>query len=230
MLLKGLKIPNDLRFSTTELNVMLTDLTIQQFLSELAKGSATPGGGSAAGLAGAQGAALLSMVCNLTIGRKKYADVEESMQAALDKAERLRLRLTELIEEDTRAFDSVMAAYKLPKETPEQKAARSAAIQAGLKEATRTPMETLESCVAVLELAPEVVGKGNPNVISDGGAGVLSAHTGMMIAALNVRINLNAIKDEAFVAEQSARMDALIARGDAAKEAAWATVVERLGM
>ncbi len=209
---------------------MLVTMTIQQFLSELAKGTATPGGGSAAGLAGAQGAALLSMVCNLTIGRKKYAEVEAEMEAALDKAERLRLRLVELMDEDTRAFDGVMAAYRLPKDTPEQKAARSAAIQAGLKEATRTPMETLDVCVAVLELAPQVVSKGNPNVISDGGAGILAAHAGVMTAALNVRINLNAIKDEAFVAEQSAKMADLIARGDAAKEKAWAIVSQRLGM
>lgn len=209
---------------------MLVTMTIQQFLSELAKGTATPGGGSAAGLAGAQGAALLSMVCNLTIGRKKYAEVEAEMEAALDKAERLRLRLVELMDEDTRAFDGVMAAYRLPKDTPEQKAARSAAIQAGLKEATRTPMETLDACVAVLELAPQVVSKGNPNVISDGGAGILAAHAGVMTAALNVRINLNAIKDEAFVAEQSAKMADLIARGDAAKEKAWAIVSQRLGM
>ncbi len=209
---------------------MLTSMTIQEFLSELANGSATPGGGSAAGLAGAQGAALLSMVCNLTIGRKKYAGVEKEMRAALEQAEALQQRLLALIEEDVRAFDAVMAAYKLPKETPEQKAARSAAIQAGLKEATRTPMETLQACVAVLELAPAVVAHGNPNVISDGGAGVLAAHAGMMTAALNVRINLNAIKDDVFVVDQSARMDELIARGDAAKESAWAIVAERLGM
>ncbi len=209
---------------------MLTELTIQQFLAELASGSATPGGGSAAGLAGAQGAALLSMVCNLTIGRQKYADMENAMQEALDKAERLRLRLMELVEEDTRAFDGVMAAYRLPKDTPEQKAARSAAIQAGLKEATRTPMETLKACVAVLELAPAVVSQGNPNVISDGGAGVLAAHAGMMTAALNVRINLNAIKDERFVTAQNDKMEELIARGNTAKANAWSIVSERLGM
>ena len=209
---------------------MLITMSVQDFLSELAGGSATPGGGSAAGLAGAQGAALLSMVCNLTIGRKKYAGVENEMKLALDQAEGLRQRLIALIEEDVRAFDGVMAAYRLPKETPEQKAARSAAIQAGLKEATRTPMETLTACVAVLELAPGVVAKGNPNVISDGGAGVLSAHAGMMTAALNVRINLNAIKDNVFVVEQNTHMDELIARGDAAKETAWAIVSERLGM
>ncbi len=209
---------------------MLITLPVRGFLYELSQGNATPGGGSAAGLAGAQGAALLAMVCNLTIGRKKYAEVEKEMEAALDQALRLRDRLMDLIEEDAHAFDSVMDAYRLPKDTPEQKAARSAAIQAGLKEATRTPMETLRNCVAVLELAPEVVGKGNPNVISDGGAGVLSAHAGMMIAALNVQINLNAIKDEDFVAAQTEEMKALIARGDAAKAKAWAVVSERLGM
>ncbi len=209
---------------------MLTTLPVRQFLYELSQGSATPGGGSAAGLSGAQGAALLAMVCHLTIGRPKYADVEADMQVALDKALRLRDRLSELVEEDAHAFDSVMDAYRLPKDTPEQKAARRAAIQAGLKEATRTPMETLQACVQVLELAPDVLRKGNPNVISDGGAGVLSAHAGMMIAALNVRINLNAIKDQDFVQAQTERMHALLARGDAAKETAWALVAQRLGM
>lgn len=209
---------------------MLANLSIQQFLSELSGPSATPGGGSGAGLAGAQGAALLSMVCNLTIGRKKYADVEKMMVAGLEKAEHLRQTLLNLMEADVRAFDGVMAAYKLPKDTPEQKTARSAAIQMGLKEATRTPMETLAACVAVLELAPQIIESGNPNVISDGGAGVLSAHAGMMIASLNVRINLNAIKDESFVAYSAREMAELIARGNAAKEKAWSIVSERLGM
>ncbi len=209
---------------------MLVSLSVQQFLAELANGSATPGGGSVAGLAGAQGAALLAMVCNLTLGRKKYAAVADEMQEALDSVERLRLRLMALMEEDVRAFDGVMAAYALPRETPAQKAARSAAIQAGLKEATRTPAETLAACVQVLELAPGIVRSGNANVISDGGAGVLAAHAGMMTAALNVRINLNAIKDDAFVVEQLAAMEALLARGDVAKENAWQIVSERLGM
>ena len=209
---------------------MLANLSIQQFLSELSGPSATPGGGSGAGLAGAQGAALLSMVCNLTIGRKKYADVEKMMVTGLEKAEHLRQMLLNLMEADVRAFDGVMAAYKLPKDTPEQKAARSAAIQMWLKEATRTPMETLAACVAVLELAPQIIESGNPNVISDGGAGVLSAHAGMMIASLNVRINLNAIKDESFVTHSAQEMAELIARGNAAKEKAWSIVSERLGM
>lgn len=209
---------------------MLADLSIQQFLSELSGPSATPGGGSGAGLAGAQGAALLSMVCNLTIGRKKYADAEKIMLAGLEKANHLRQTLLDLMEADVRAFDGVMAAYKLPKETPEQKTVRSAAIQMGLKEATRTPMETLAACVAVLELAPQIISAGNPNVISDGGAGVLSAHAGMMIASLNVRINLNAINDDSFVAHVSDEMAELLARGNAAKEKAWVIVSERLGM
>jgi formiminotetrahydrofolate cyclodeaminase len=170
------------------------------------------------------------MVCNLTIGRKKYAEVEAEMQDVLARSEPLRAQLTALIHEDSTAFDGVMAAYRMPKATPEEKAARSAAIQEGLKQATYVPLRTLEACVAVLELAPIVVEKGNPNVASDGGAGVLAAHAGMMTAALNVRINLNAIKDEVFVAEAEALMDELLARGDAAREQAWAIASARLGM
>ena len=123
-----------------------------------------------------------------------------------------------------------MAAYQMPKDTSEAKAARSAAIQEGLKTATAVPLETLEACVEVLELCPDVLAKGNPNVVSDGGAGVLAAYAGMMTAALNVRINLNAIKDAAFVEASEARMEALLARGEKAREQAWAVAAERLGM
>lgn len=210
--------------------MMLNDLPIRTFLDELASSEPAPGGGATAALNGAQGAALVSMVCNLTIGRKKYAEVEAEMQDVLVRSEPLRAQLTELIHEDSIAFDGVMAAYRMPKATPEEKAARSAAIQEGLKQATYVPLRTLEACVAVLELAPTVIEKGNPNVASDGGAGVLAAHAGMMTAALNVRINLNAIKDEVFVAESEALMDDLLARGDAAREQAWATASARLGM
>ena len=208
----------------------LTQLPITEFLDHLADGGAVPGGGAAAGLAGAQAAALIAMVCRLTIGRKKYADVEAEMRAALSQAEALRARLTELTDRDASAFDGVAAAYKMPKETPEQKAARSAAIQAGLKQATLVPQETLRACVEVLKLSQTVIEKGNPNVVSDAAAGVLLAHAGMMIAAVNVRINLNSIKDEAFAAEQDAIMHALLEQGDRARERAWAVAARRLGM
>lgn len=209
---------------------MLPELSIHEYLTRLAGPTAAPGGGAAAGLSGAQGAALLCMVCNLTIGRKKYAAVEADMIGHLAVAERLRGQLTELIDRDAGAYDGVMDAYKLPKDTDEQRAARSAAIQAGLKHATLIPLETLTACVEVLELTPAVLEKGNPNVVSDGGAGVLSAYAGMMTAAINVRINLNALKDEAFVAMIEGQMADLLARGEAARENGWATAAKRLGM
>lgn len=209
---------------------MLSDLSVREFLDELAGASAAPGGGSAAGLAGGQGAALVSMVCELTIGRKKYADVAPEMQAVLTQARSLQQLLLELMERDARSYDAVMAAYSLPKGSPEQKAARSAAIQEGLKGATEVPVQTLAACVQVLELAKVAVAKGNINVVSDGGAGVLAAYAGLMTAAINVRINLNAIVDEVFVQEQEAKMRALVSAGQAARDQAWQIVRDKLGL
>lgn len=200
---------------------MLSELSVQHFLDALASGEPAPGGGSVAALAGAQGAALIGMVCNLSVGRKKYADVESELLAVQAQAKSLRTRLVELIDLDTAAYSTVMAAYKLPKETPDQLAARKAAIQSALQSATRTPLEILEVCVAALELCPLVLAKGNHNAASDGAVGMLSAHAGMHAAALNVRTNLNAIDDASFVAATSARLSDLLARGEAARLAAW---------
>lgn len=209
---------------------MLSELRVYEFLQEVAGPEAAPGGGTAAALAGAQGAALISMVCRLTLGRKKYAEAAAEMAAALERTETLRQELIELMDRDASAYDGVMAAYKLPKETPQEQAARQAAIQQGLQQAARVPLETLAACVETLELAPAVLARGNPNVISDGGAGVLSAHAGMMAALLNVVINLNAITDALFVATARSEMEALRARGDAARATAWAAVCTHLGL
>ncbi len=209
---------------------MLSEMTVRAFLEELAGPSAAPGGGSAAALAGAQGAALISMVAELTIGRKKYAGVEAEMQTVRRQARSLQARLLDLMEQDARSYDAVMEAYRLPKETPEQKAARVAAIQAGLKGATEVPLQTLAACAEVLELAVEAVDKGNVNVVSDGGAGVQSAYAGLVTAAINVRINLNAIKDQAFVQEYEARMQTLLTAGSDARDRAWQIVRTKLGL
>jgi len=209
---------------------MLYDLPIRTFIDMLASSEPAPGGGATAALNGTQGAALVSMVCNLTIGREKYTDCEAEMIEIRNESEKLRALLTDLIHEDSTAFDGVMAAYRMPKVTPEEKTARSAAIQEGLKQATYVPLRTLQACVAVLQLAPTVIAKGNFNAASDGGAGMLAAHAGMMTAALNVRINLNAIKDSTFVAESESLMNALLVQGDDAYQKAWATTSERLGM
>ncbi|HSY95416.1 MAG TPA: cyclodeaminase/cyclohydrolase family protein, partial [Steroidobacteraceae bacterium] len=125
---------------------MITDSSIDKFLDDLASGNPTPGGGSAAAIMGAMGAALVSMVCNVTIGKKGYEAVEPEMKAVRDESEKVRRRLTAMVAEDIAAFDSIMAAYKLPKATDEEKARRAAAIQAGLRRATETPLDCARVC------------------------------------------------------------------------------------
>jgi len=166
---------------------------INDFLSELASDSPTPGGGSVAALAGSLGAALNSMVCNLTLGKKKYADVESEMAELLTKTESLRLELAELIAEDAAAFDKFMVAMKLPKETEEEKAERREAMQSALVDAATVPLAVMEKCVEVAALAREAASKGNRNAVSDAGVAALMARAGAHAARLNVLINLGSI-------------------------------------
>ena len=184
---------------------------LNAFISSLASGEPTPGGGSAAALAGALGAALAAMVGRLTAGRPKYAAVDEQMQSAIIEADSWRDSLLALVDEDATAYDQVRAAYRLPKETVEQQSARAAAIQRALQGASRTPLATVEACLAVLRLAEQVVKSGNPNAATDGTVGALLAHAGLRGAVLNVRVNLGGIDDTTFVASsQSAVEDALV--------------------
>lgn len=180
--------------------------TLQSFLDTLAGDSATPGGGSVAALNGAMGAALVSMVCRLTIGREKYAKYDAEMREILQKSEALRTQLLALMTADVAAFDGVMAAFGMPKNTDAEKSARRQAIQAALKEATRVPLETARACAAVIALAKPVAENGNPNAASDAGSAAQSALAGLNSAALNVKINLASLKDEAFVAETVAAL------------------------
>jgi formiminotetrahydrofolate cyclodeaminase len=180
--------------------------TIQAFLDELASESPTPGGGGAAAATGAMGAALVSMVCNLTIGKEKFAAVETQMKDILAKAEALRVKLTDLMAEDVAAFDAVMAAYRLPND----KTARSAAIQEAAKTAALTPLATTRACAEVIELAQSVAELGNPNVLSDAGVAALCAQAGLKGAALNVFINLGMIKDQTFVSQCQAELEQLL--------------------
>lgn len=185
---------------------MIKDKPIQQFLDELASKAPTPGGGSAAAIMGAMGAALVSMMCNLTIGKKNYEAVEGEMKEALEQAESLRERLTDMVRADVEAFDRVMGAYGLPKDADEQKQARSQAIQEALKAATEVPLECAKACAEVVRLSKTVAEKGNRNVVSDAGVAVLAGYAGLRSAALNVYVNAGAIKDETFV---SSRLDEL---------------------
>ena len=154
---------------------------IQTFLHDLASKSATPGGGSAAALMGAQGAALVSMVCNLTIGKPKFAEVEAELQEVLGKAEALRSQLTDLIQADIDVFNRLMSKYALPKDTEEEKANRSAVIQAVLQEATQVPMQCVHACAEVIRLSKVAAELGNPSAVSDAGAAVMAAYCWMCV-------------------------------------------------
>lgn len=184
--------------------------TLQGFLDELASPSPAPGGGSVAALAGALGAALTSMVCHLTLGKKKYAGVEETMRAILKESEDLRARFTVLIEKDTEAFNKVMEAFNLPKENDAQRALRDAAIVAATKEATLVPLEVMKHCIDGLALAQKVAANGNRNSVSDAGVSALMLHAGCESAALNVKINLRGLSDTEFVHWKSEEMESIL--------------------
>jgi len=177
---------------------MLTTSSVQEFLDQVASNSPAPGGGSVSALAASLGASLTSMVCRLTIGKKKYADVQKEMEEVLKKSEMLRANLTSIIDEDTEAFNKVMAAFGMPKETDEQKNERGDAIQVATKSATLVPLKLLSLCEEAVELARTVVEKGNKNSLSDAGVSLLLLQAAANGASLNVRINLSALEDEKF--------------------------------
>ncbi|NEU12008.1 cyclodeaminase/cyclohydrolase family protein [Methylobacterium sp. BTF04] len=191
-------------------NDTAADTTIAVFLDGLASAAPTPGGGGAAAIHGAMGAALLSMVCNLTIGKKKYVAVEGELKDILAQSEALRAELTGMIADDVAAFDAVMAAYGLPKGTDDEKAARAETIQEALKVATDVPLDCCRACRKVIDLAEPVAEKGNLNVISDAGVAVLSAHAGLRSAALNVYVNAKGLDDRAFADERLKELESLL--------------------
>jgi formiminotetrahydrofolate cyclodeaminase len=206
----------------------IKDSSIDTFLEELASSAATPGGGSAAAIMGAMGAALVSMVCNLTIGKKKYVEVEDEMKSVLEKAESLRVALTGMIADDVEAFNQVMAAYGMPKETDEEKEARSEALQAALKTATDVPLQCAKVSREVIDLAQIVADKGNLNVISDAGVAVLAGQAALRSAALNVLTNAKMIKDKDFAQAKLDELEGLTSGAAGATEDAYGVVQGKL--
>ncbi len=191
----------------------------QGFLEAVAANSPAPGGGSVAALAGALAAALATMVARLTVGKRKYAAAEDEMRALILKAEQLRTTLTARIDEDADAFNAVMAAFKLPKETEEEQAARNAAIQAATIRAAETPLATAQDCLAAMELVLAVALKGNLNAVSDAATAAWMSMAGIQGAMLNVRINAVSIEDQtlkqgwlAELARIEARANSLLAQ------------------
>lgn len=177
----------------------MKNMTINEFAQIVASEAPVPGGGSIAALCGALSAALAEMVANLTLGKKKYACSQEEMTDIISKAAVLRDKLLNYIEEDSLAYNKVMEAYKLPKETEEEKSIRLAKIEEGLKIAASVPLKVAEASFEIFPLAEAVVLRGNSNSVTDALVGAMMARTGVLSAVLNIRINLDSIKDDDFV-------------------------------
>ncbi len=207
---------------------MIKESAIDKFLDDLASSKATPGGGGAAAIIGAMGAALSSMVCNLTIGKKKYAEVEEEMKVLLAKSEALRERLTSMIQDDVAAFDAVMGAYGMPKETDADKEKRGEAIQKALKLATDVPLACCYAAREVIDVSAEVAAKGNLGVISDAGVAVLAAYAALRSAALNVYTNAKIITDKAYADAKLKELETLLAGAEGVTEEAYELVKGKL--
>ncbi|MSR14366.1 MAG: methenyltetrahydrofolate cyclohydrolase [Gammaproteobacteria bacterium] len=189
---------------------------LEQFLDALASRAPTPGGGSAASLMGAMGAALVAMVCQLTTGKGKYAGVEHEIQECLAQAEALRAQVTATHAQDIAAFDAVMAAYGLPRASDEEKAARGDAIQRALGVATEVPLRCARLCAEVLQVSGTVAKIGNLTVISDAGVAAMAAYAGLKSAALNVYINVPNLTDRTLADRSQREIEQLTAAADRA--------------
>ncbi len=179
----------------------MKDYSLSEFADSLASGNPVPGGGSVAALCGVLAGALCEMVACLTVGKEKYMVVEEEMLGIISKAKELRTALMNDIENDSVAYQAVVNALSLPKSNEEEKAKRSVAIQEGLKEASLVPMDVARKAYQLMELSGQVVKNGNVNTRTDALVALMNARTAVLSAVLNVRINLEAIRDDAFTDE-----------------------------
>ena len=185
----------------------LIDMEVAEYLDVLKSDAPAPGGGSVSALAGAQGAGLLLMVCDLTAGKEKFKDFEAVIKEVRPVLEDAEEALMKGIDRDTEAFNLVMEAFGMPKETDEEKASRRAAIQKGMIASTEAPLENMEHALKALEAAEKLAGKFNPNCMSDFGVGVMNLKLCIQGAFMNVKINLPGIKDESTAAELAKRAD-----------------------
>ena len=184
-------------------------MTVKGLLDVTAGKEPVPGGGSISALCGSIAAALTEMVAGLTIGKKKYAEVEEQMKQLVERVQKIRQQLLLDVDRDSEAYNVVFAAFQMPKETDEEKAARSAQIQEATKIAANVPMEVARRVYSLLSDIEEVVSNGNQNAVTDGCVAMMSARNAIIGALFNVRINLTSIKDEQYVADMTAEADRL---------------------
>jgi formiminotetrahydrofolate cyclodeaminase len=177
---------------------MPKEILLEQLLDQLSSKSGAPGGGSVASLAGAFSAAMILMVCNLTIGKKKYQHYEDEINECLEKAQKLREEFLLLSDKDAEVFNEVLKAYQLPHESEEEKDQRITAVEEATKRASLVPMDILRRCEILSKLSRDVTIKGNENSISDAGVAAIMAHAAAQAASLNILINLSTISDEDF--------------------------------
>ena len=191
----------------------ISEKTCEDFVDVLASKSAVPGGGGAAALTGAIGIALGSMVCNLTIGKKKYAEHEESVKSILEKARSLEKDLIGMIDEDAECFLPLSKAYGLPSSTDEEKKIKSETMENGLKKACEVPIKIVKVCYESIKLHEDLVDKGSRLAISDIGVGVQCLRAAILSGQLNVIININSIKDEEYVKSVRDEVNNLVENG-----------------
>ena len=208
---------------------MYIDEPLKKYLDETASGAPTPGGGSVAALAGALGAALTSMVCNFTVGKEKYKDVEAEVSQILSESESLRSRLLDLMVEDTQVYSEVSKAYGTPRSTTEEKETRTQAIQKALRIALQAPLEAAFCCHKIMKLNEPLLEKGNQNLISDVGVAVLLAESALRSAILNVEINLSYIKDEDFCNNTREKLKSIMTESSEIKSNIYDKVKEVIG-
>ncbi len=207
---------------------MLVELSIREFSNVLASEAPAPGGGSVAALSGALGADLVAMVCRLSIGKPDFEPFRSELAATLDRAQALSKSLLDRVDRDTLAFNGVMAAFKLPKATDEEKKIRAEAIQKGYREAVQSPLGIARECLEVLNLAARLPGKSNANALSDLGVASQQAYAGLEGAVMNVKINLPSIKDEEFKTKIAAEVASLLAEGRKLRDELYRYVSEKL--
>jgi formiminotetrahydrofolate cyclodeaminase len=205
------------------------DGSIRAFMDKLATSSPEPGGGSVAALTGALGAGLVSMVCSLTLGKEKYADVQDDIKSLFEASEAARVALQDLVQADTEAYGAFAAAMKLPRDTDEQKAARDRRMQETLLVAANVPLAIAEQSLVVAKLSLTAGQIGNVNAVSDAGVAVLLAESAAQSGALNVKINLGWIEDKAFTAAAWARIEAILAETADLRKEVMALTYEKLG-
>ncbi|MFO8082635.1 MAG: cyclodeaminase/cyclohydrolase family protein [Armatimonadota bacterium] len=199
----------------------MPDLTLREYVDRLAGDAPAPGGGSAAALAGALAAASARMVGSFTVGKKKYADVEDEIRAHIEAIDEACEDMLALTHEDVVAFGAVGEAYAMPRKTDEEKQARSAAIQEALKQAAEVPLQLVEACTRLSEHLSPLAEKGNQNLVSDVGVAAKLCQAAAECGWLNVEVNLSFIDNEAFVAAKRARLQGMLRDCQRACDEAW---------